>query len=193
MADSVVSVLRSRYISSADVTVLVQAGGSGSYTVADVAAATGFDKFAGWALVVVYRSAAAPTRMLLVRDPNSSASPATTVIGGLPSVVAGRRASIGVVAFEGDLGIIGDSLTANGSVLTNSENPADNVFNGSIALGLGGLPSMPNNFGVDIDRFDTTVPVRAGSLADRTAVTFTFSTDGDLVYLATIVLAVDLG
>jgi hypothetical protein len=190
----------SRYISMADVTALVQSGGAGTYTVGNVAASTGANKYAGWALVVAYRSASAPTRMLLVRDtsetdtwtiPRSVAMSAS--ITGLPSVVDGRKASIGVVAFEGDQGLIGDSVTANGSVLSNTENPATNVFNSSIVLGLGRDPATVNTFGVDVDRFDTTVPVRPDHVEDHTSVTFTFnSTGGDQVYLATIVLVVDL-
>jgi hypothetical protein len=183
----------------ADVTAIVQAGGAGTYTVGNVAATPGTNKFAGWALVVAYRSAASPTRILLVRDTSAAdlwniprVVPLTASIAGLPSVVDGRHATIGVVAFEGDRSLTNESLTANGAVLQNAENPANNVFNSSIALGIGRDPNMSNTFGVDVDRFDTTVPVRVGHPEDQTGVTFMFNSVGDQVYLATIVLVVDL-
>jgi hypothetical protein len=190
-----------RYISTADVTTFVRNSRAGTYTVANVAA--GVDDtniYAGWALVVAYRSESAPTRMLLIRDTSATDKwtiprtlPMSAAIAGLPAVVNGRGATIGVVAFEGDRGLTGDSLTANGSALYDlDQNPINNVFNSSIVLGTGRDPNTVNNFGVDIDRFDTTVPVRPGNLADQTTVTFTFNTDGDQVYLATIVLVVDL-
>jgi hypothetical protein len=199
LANTVVTLDSSRFVSMADVTTLVQAGGVGSYTVANVAASTGANKYAGWALVVAYRSASSPTRMLLVRDTSMAdpwtiprVQPMSTSITGLPAVVTGRQATIGVIAFEGDRSLAGETLTANGSLLQNSENPANNVFNSSIVGGSGRSPSWPNSFGVDVDRFDTTVPVRAGNAADKTGVTFTFNSTGDQVYLATIVLVVDL-
>ena len=43
-----------RYQGFADVTAAVQAGGAGTYTVANVQAGTGQDRYAGWGLVVAY-------------------------------------------------------------------------------------------------------------------------------------------
>jgi hypothetical protein len=176
--------------------------------VANVAATVGTNQYAGWALVVAYRSESSPARMLLVRNTSQDdqwtiprTKRMTASIAGLPTVTSGRHATIGVVAFEGDKGYVGDSLTANDTPLSNSDNPADNVFNSSIVLGIGrdpGLPIVPNepnvsnSFGVDIDSFDTTVPVRAGHVEDQTGVTFEFKSGQDQVYLATIVLVVDL-
>ena len=52
----------------ADVTSLVAAAGNGTYTVADVQAGTGMDRYAGWSLVVVYANAAEMTRNVTVFD-----------------------------------------------------------------------------------------------------------------------------
>ena len=49
-------------------TALVTAGGAGNYSVADVQAGTGQDRFAGWALFVAYRDNAQPIRRLNVYD-----------------------------------------------------------------------------------------------------------------------------
>ena len=52
----------------ADVTTLVQAGGSGTYAVANLQAATGQNRYGGWALIVVYRDTTLPLRDLTVFD-----------------------------------------------------------------------------------------------------------------------------
>ena len=57
-----------RYQGFADVTSSVASGGSGVYTVGNVATGTGENRFGGWGLVVVYRNSAEPTRRLLVYD-----------------------------------------------------------------------------------------------------------------------------
>ena len=56
------------YQAFADVTSIVQAAGPGMYFGADVPAATGEDRYAGWSLVVVYRSPSLPLRNLTVFD-----------------------------------------------------------------------------------------------------------------------------
>ena len=56
------------YQAFADVTSIVQAAGPGTYFGADVPAATGEDRHAGWSLVVVYRSPSLPLRNLTVFD-----------------------------------------------------------------------------------------------------------------------------
>src|SRR5678815_3749115 len=72
VAQTTVGLDASHYISMADITRQVQSGGAGSYMVADVAASVGSNQYAGWALVVAYRSASSPTRMLLVRDTSTT-------------------------------------------------------------------------------------------------------------------------
>ena len=54
------------YQGYADVTSLVQAAGSGAYTVADVQASTTSDRYAGWSLVVAMADPSAPARNLTV-------------------------------------------------------------------------------------------------------------------------------
>ena len=48
------------YAAFVDVTGQVQRAGAGVYTVANVQAATGEDRYAGWALVVAYEAAGEP-------------------------------------------------------------------------------------------------------------------------------------
>ena len=51
-----------------DVTSMVQAAGAGTYTVANVQAGTGQDRYAGWGLVVAYHDTTQPPRNLTVFD-----------------------------------------------------------------------------------------------------------------------------
>lgn len=57
-----------RYHAYADVTDAVVAAGPGTYGVADIRAATGQDRYAGWSLVVAYADATRPPRNLTVFD-----------------------------------------------------------------------------------------------------------------------------
>ena len=57
-----------RYRAFANVTALLTAAGDGTYTVADVQAGPGHDRFAGWSLVVAYRDATAGLHRVNVYD-----------------------------------------------------------------------------------------------------------------------------
>ena len=57
-----------RYSGFAEVTNQVRAAGVGAYTVANVQAGTGEDRYAAWELIVVYRDATEPPRNLTVFD-----------------------------------------------------------------------------------------------------------------------------
>jgi hypothetical protein len=99
-----------------DVTGQVRRGGSGSYTVANVQAATGEDRYAGWALVVAYESAGDPPRNLTVFDGLQSVtqgkSALTIPVSGFQTPLSGPvRTKLGFVAYEGDMGLTGDSAS----------------------------------------------------------------------------------
>ena len=66
------------YTGFVDVTAEVAAAGPGPYTVADVQAGTGLDRYAGWSLIVAYSDPAAPPRSI-------------RVFAGLASIVAGEQ------------------------------------------------------------------------------------------------------
>lgn len=150
----------SDYQGFVNVTSLVQAGGSGTYTAANVQAATGGDRYAGWSLVVVYRDPLAPPRNLTVFDGyavvDTSTPDVTLTISGFQAPPSGIvNAKVGVVAYEGDLGLTGDSLRLNSTTLTNSLNPSNNFFNSSITS-LGNrvsskFPDYVNQLGFDAD------------------------------------------
>ncbi len=148
------------YQGFADVTARVQAGGSGSYTVANVQAQPGAKRFAGWSLVVVYRNLAEPRRNLVVFDGLAEVLPGASVtipVTGLETPPAGIvNTHLGVLAWEGEQWTPGDQFLLNGVALGNGVNPPDNFFNSSISdLGAqvaAKTPNYVNNFGIDIDR-----------------------------------------
>ena len=75
------------YQQFANVTAIVQATGPGTYWGANVPAATGEDRYAGWSLVVVYREPTLPLRNLTVFDGFSDVGrddPETVTISGSP-------------------------------------------------------------------------------------------------------------
>ena len=122
-----------------DVTGQVRRGGSGIYTVANVQSATGEDRYAGWALVVAYESAGDPPRNLTVFDGLQSVTqgkPALTIpVSGFQTPLSGPvRTRLGFVAYEGDLGLAGDSASLDGKTLTDAVNPANNFFNSTISV-----------------------------------------------------------
>lgn len=148
------------YQAYTDVTARVQAGGSGSYTVANVETRPGAKRFAGWTLVVVYRDTTEPQRNLVVFDGFAEVLPGASVtipVTGLETPPAGIVTThLGVLAWEGEQWATGDQFLLNGVPLGNGVNPPDNFFNSSIT-NLGAqvtskTPNYVNNFGMDIDR-----------------------------------------
>jgi hypothetical protein len=161
------------YQGFADVTELVSAGGAGNYTTANVQAGRGHNRLAGWALVIAYHSPAASPRNLTVFDGFEVVAHGTppheiSVSGFRTPPLGPVRSTLGIVAYEGDLGQGGDSALLNGTKLTDSvPGSADNFFNSSISR-LGEpvdskSPNYSNQLGFDADTVDGT-----GRLANGT-------------------------
>jgi len=190
------------YQASVDVTSLVQAGGSGTYGVANVRGAPEssteqvINRWAGWSLVVAYRDPSAPRRNLAVYDgiqtvstlkPNLSVS-----LTGFTTPNSGPvEASVGIVAYDGDLGLRGDGVRLNGSNLSDAHNPADNVFNSSIARRGVALsakqPNYANQLGVDGDVLSADGILAPGS----TSATLALTTGNENYHPGVLTLAVD--
>src|SRR5262245_13557309 len=155
------------YQGFANVTALVQIAGEGTYQIANVQAQTGTDKYAGWSLVVVYRDPRAPARNLTVFDgyavvqqtPTSDRNVSIPVSGFIAPPSGAVNASVGFVAYEGDRGSTGDSVTLNTTTLSNGLNPSDNFFNSSItnrgAQFTNKTPNYVNQLGFDADIIQT--------------------------------------
>jgi uncharacterized repeat protein (TIGR01451 family) len=170
----------------------------GSYWVADVEGTTGVNQNAGWSLVVVYKDDGSPLRNMTVFDgyvainTNNPSSVTTDVSGFLTPPSGSVTAEVGMVTFEGDLGLTGDQFLLNGTNVSDAANPVDNVFNSSIAkLGapVGAKnPDFLNQLGFDIDRIDAT-----GLIGNsETSASLSYTTEGDVYYPTVLTFAVDV-
>lgn len=148
------------YTGFVDVTAQVAAAGSGEYTVANVQSGTGEDRYAGWSLIVAYADPASPARSIRVfaglASIVASEAPLVIPVTGLETPPAGTvTAEAGLVAYEGDRGSAGDRLSLAGKNLADAANPANNVFNSSIAVDGTDVatknPSYVNQLGFDAD------------------------------------------
>ncbi|GAA0544346.1 hypothetical protein GCM10010172_27390 [Paractinoplanes ferrugineus] len=185
-----------------DVTPLVSGAGSGVYTVANIQAGTGKDRYAGWSLVIAYKNSALPMHSLRVYDGFGVVKDGDTkvdiAVSGFQTPHTGTvNAAVGTVVYEGDRGKTGDSLqigTASKPLasMSDAKNPADNFFNStnsedgtSVA---GRAPNNDNLMGVDLDRFDA-----SGKLGnDETTATLRLTTGGETFYPGVVTFTTDL-
>ncbi len=192
------------YQSVANVTALVQAQGSGAYRVSGINTANVVNvnqsvSFAGWWLAVFYTLPSDPLRSLALfdgLDPVSSGNNQNTTLSGFLVPPAFGAAKLGVVAFEGDNTLTGDSFLFNAATLSNGQNPATNFFNGTRSfLGnpisvAGDLPQLTGTAqsmgGMDIDVVDVTAQLVAG----QTSAPIVATSTGDQYYLAGFVTSI---
>jgi uncharacterized repeat protein (TIGR01451 family) len=153
-----------RFQGFVDVTTLVKAAGGGTYTVANVQSGTGPDRYAGWSLVVAYGDATQPGRNLTIFDGFQTVSTATPnvsvpVTGFRTPPVGVVRTQVGIGAYEGDRGSVGDTVRLDDTGLSTPIRPADNFFNSSITrLGLrvnDKDPDYDDQFGFDVAQGST--------------------------------------
>ncbi|MFD0315095.1 DUF3344 domain-containing protein [Streptomyces flavalbus] len=154
---------------SADVTDLVRDSGAGLYTVAQVNVAMGRSAagaWGGWTLVAAYEKAAEPLRRLSVWDGFESLDGRRGLRLPGPWLPEGSRGHAGLVAYNGDRGRTGDSLTVSGATLSDAANPRDDVLNSTISGATGArVPSYAHTLGYDSDVYDLgAAPRRRGDL-----------------------------
>ncbi|WP_405789284.1 DUF3344 domain-containing protein [Streptomyces sp. NBC_00029] len=166
------------YQASADVTPLVRKGGAGMWTVAQLNIAMGHSEvgaWGGWTLVVAYEHPQEPLRRVSVWDGFESlaarAGDGTVEIEGLDAP-AGSAGRAGVVAYDGDRGTLGDSLTVTADSgrrvsLSDGENPFNDVMNSTITefgdQSFVRQPEHMNNLGYDADVFDLSPALSGGA------------------------------
>lgn len=144
MATTLDGVPRPYFSAFTDVTALVQATGNAAYTLSelDLTAVIIQDtycgnktNFGGWGIVVVYENAALPLNQLNVYDGMQYVPNAISITLPSLNVVDNDGAKIGFIAWEGDSALdISESLTINGSVLSNTLNPPTNAFNSTNSI-----------------------------------------------------------
>ncbi|MET9963204.1 DUF3344 domain-containing protein [Streptomyces sp. NPDC006326] len=169
------------YQASADVTPLVRKGGAGMWTVAQLNIAMGHSAvgaWGGWTLVVAYEHPQEPLRRISLWDGfegiaerAAGASGDTVELNGL-DVPPGAAGKAGVVAYDGDRGALGDSLTVTADSgrrisVSDAENPFNDVMNSTITeFGRPSFVRQPehiNNLGYDADVFDLSPALSGGA------------------------------
>ncbi|MGW7243576.1 DUF3344 domain-containing protein [Streptomyces sp. NPDC054804] len=185
---------------SAEITDLVRSSGPGLWTVGQVNAAMGRSgpgAWAGWTLVVAYRNPAEPLRTLALWDGFDSLDRAMQVrLNGL-RIPRGADGQVGLVAYNGDRGGTGDSLTYSvagraPTPLADSADPADDVLNSTIN-GPGPVrarrePAYDNALGYDSDVFDLGTGLAQGG--DQ--LTFGLVSQRDAAWAGALFAAVDV-
>lgn len=195
------------YAAYADVTQYVRANKGGNYFVADLATTAGVSDatghYGGWGLVVVYANANMKWRDITVFDGYAYVAGGATANHQLP--ISGFKAAqsgpvnidIGVMAGEGDRSITGDTFKIRNAVnsswqtLSHSGNSTDNFFNSSILTSSSRFPSLVNNTGIDIVKFN--IPNINNNIIPNNAssTTFEYASIQDTYIIYSLVFAVD--
>ena len=186
-----------RYQAFVDVTSQVAAAGSGTYWVGDVQEATGMDRYGGWAIVVAYEDPTQPLRNLTVFDGLQSVVQGTPGVkislNGFLTPPAGQvQTTLGVVAYEGDRGLTGDSLSLNTTTLSDAANPANNFFNSSISSGGVNVTAKNPNY-VNQLGFDALLVNANGVLPNSaTSASINLQTSSDQYFPGVVTFATEL-
>jgi|GEM_PF-923361 len=164
--DSSIGVYSELYSASTDITALVQAGGSGSYTVANVRGTTATAGAAGWSMAVVYSAPGQALRNITLFDGYAKVDnnlPVEIPVSGFLTPLSGAFSSqLAFSSVEGDIQFAGDGveLVVNGvtTALGNSVRPANNFFNSTVTAGSAQFtaknPNYVNQMGWDTGTFD---------------------------------------
>ncbi|WP_024769336.1 OmpA family protein [Aquimarina macrocephali] len=150
----------------------------GTYTVANIPATTtavnddetlGNGLAGGWTMVVIYEDDTKPRKRFYVYDGfvniDSKAKPVAFSFNNFQTIPNGAvHGKIGVIAYEGDKGIIGDRFQAMSNEtnkyksLADGINPMNNFFNANITENGKNVktrvPASQNTLGYDADLFD---------------------------------------
>lgn len=133
-----------RYSAFAEVTNLVQLGGSGTYTGANIQTGKGGDRYGGWSLIVVYADDTEILRSMTIFDGFQQVGNNTidAPISGFLTPNAGPfESSIGAFISEGDLGIFGDQFLIDGDGNNSDGDATDQPF-----VNVGDATSPTSNF-----------------------------------------------
>nr|MBX2864034.1 DUF11 domain-containing protein [Leptolyngbyaceae cyanobacterium MAG.088] len=183
------------YSSFTNVTSLVQSAGSGTYTLANVQASIGSGftyPNAGWSLIVVYEDSTEPMRNMTVFDGYDFSGFATgntqTLTGLRTPPTVGFNVFMGAFAGDGEPDTTGDTLSINGTAVSDAVNPVDNFYNGTISQNGSHItsrsPNDPYNMVVDIDQLDLTAWNQTNNVipTNATSIDLNLSTSGDGIW-----------
>jgi len=173
----------------ANVTTLVQATGSGTYTLSDLDVSSFLNpqdycingtNFAGWALVIVYKNSTLPLNQLNIYDGLQNVPSVLTINLNSLNVIDNADAKIGFVAWEGDRNIANnETLSINGNIISNPPlNPANNAFNGTNSV-----TGNTNMYNMDLDIYNIENNINIGD----TSAIIQLTSAQDFVMINTVV------
>ena len=121
-----------------DITAFIQNTGNGNYTLSnldispfEVLHATRRTNFAGWAILIIYRNNTLPINQINVYDGLEGVPDDLSITLNTLNVIDNNNSKVGFLAWEGDSGLATEQFSFNNTILTNSLNPPNNVFNGT--------------------------------------------------------------
>lgn len=168
-----------------DITSFVQATGNGNYTLSNLDISP-YEQlhlirktnFAGWAILIIYENSSLPLNQINVYDGLQGVPEELTINLTDLFVVNNSNASVGFIAWEGDLGLPTETFTVNNNILSNALNPEDNVFNGTNSI-----TEETNLYNMDLDIYSIEDYIFAGD----TSASISLSSWQDFIMINTVV------
>ena len=197
----------SRYQAYVDITALVQQQGAGTYTVGNGAFSTGiidaFGNYGAWGILIVYENPTLNFNSVRVYDGfqqvysgGSVTSNSITLTGlNVPSApLASADAKLGLLGWEGDSRYNGDFFKINDILFSNSLNPVNNPWNGTITSDGSHVttknPNYTDQFGIDID--EDKVGTGYGIMPDASSIKLELGTTDDQFFCGVITFVVKM-
>ena len=168
-----------------DITSYIQTNGNGDYTLSnlDISAFEVYHKqistnFAGWAILLVYENSSLPLNQINIYDglqgvPSNLSINLTNLF-----VIDNNNATAGFIAWEGDASLPTETFAINGTVISNTSNPINNVFNGTNSI-----TGATDLYNMDLDIYDIENYIQIGN----TNANITLSSFQDFIMINTVV------
>ena len=156
-----------------DVTSLIQATGNGDYTLSNLDISP-FEElhfqrktnFAGWAIVIIYKNNTLPLNQVNVYDGLQGVPDALSITLSSLNVIDDNNSKVGFVAWEGDAGLATEEFRMNGTLLSNTLNPPNNVFNGTNSV-----TGSSTLYNMDLDIYDIQNNIAIGDTSAEISLT----------------------
>ena len=168
-----------------DVTSIIQATGNGDYTLSNLDISA-FEElhfqrrtnFAGWAIVIIYKNDMLPLNQINVYDGLQGVPDELSITLSSLNVIDDNNSKVGFVAWEGDAGLATEEFRMNGTLLSNTLNPPNNVFNGTNSV-----TGSSTLYNMDLDIYDIQNNIAIGD----TSAEISLSSYQDFVMINTVV------
>lgn len=156
-----------------DITIQVQNTGNGTYTLSNLDISPFEDlhstrrtNFAGWAIVIVYKNDTLPLNQINIYDGLEGVPDELAITLNNLYVIDNANSKVGFLAWEGDSGLATEEFRINGNLLSNTLNPATNVFNGTNSI-----TGSTDLYNMDLDIYDIQNNIAAGDTSAEISLT----------------------